>query len=215
MFYIEETDDELVKYEVELDTERLSSLKSEIIENCSEKSHNQFKCVDKSDLWRLEDKDIRNYKESWLGQIKYFGCPKTDMYKIEYDIYKHTPLVMYIDRLLQGDGSVIKELKEYKGNTLLVEKAKSAIKHYIDNIKKEINKEDYIKINAFDIINGGENIKIYQKLIELNKNQLSDMYYYDDVMKCITLTEVDRIDKAAIRRVEEFQGISYTKKNRH
>ncbi len=64
MFYIEETDDELVKYEVELDTERLSSLKSEIIENCSEKSHNQFKCEDKSDLWTLKDKDIRNYKES-------------------------------------------------------------------------------------------------------------------------------------------------------
>ncbi len=136
------------------------------------------------------------------------------MYKIEYDIYKHTPLVMYIDRLLQGDGSVIKELKEYKGNTLLAEKAKIVIKNYIDNIKKEINKEDYIKINAFDIINGGENIKIYQKLIELNKNQLSDMYYYDDVMKCITLTEVDRMDKDAIRRVEEFQGISYTKKNK-
>ena len=160
MFYIEETDDELVKYEVELDTERLSSLKSEIIENCSEKSHTRFKCEDKSDLWTLEDKDIRNYKEYWLGQIEYFGCPKTDMYKIEYDIYKHTKLVMYIDRLLQGDGSVIKELKEYKGITLLAEKAEKAFKHIIDIIKKEIPKEDYTTFDAFEIKRAAENIEI-------------------------------------------------------
>ena len=31
-------------------------------------------------------------------------------------------------------------------------------------------------------------------------------------MKCITLTEVDRINKDAIKRVKEFQGTSYTKK---
>ena len=49
---------------------------------------------------------------------------------------------------------------------------------------------------------------------ELNKNQVNDKIYYDDVMKCITLTEVDRMDKDTIRRVEEFQGTSYTKKNK-
>ena len=55
-------------------------------------------------------------------------------------------------------------------------------------------------------------LELLKEEIELNKNQVSDNRYYDAVMKCITLTEVDRIDKDAIKRVKEFQGTSYTKK---
>ena len=55
-------------------------------------------------------------------------------------------------------------------------------------------------------------LELLKEEIELNKNQVSDKIYYDAVMKCITLTEVDRLKKDDIKRIEEFQGISYTKK---
>ena len=51
-----------------------------------------------------------------------------------------------------------------------------------------------------------------QETFKLNQNQQNDMNYYNDVIDCIKLKEVDRLDKETIKRVEEFQGISYTKK---
>ena len=51
-----------------------------------------------------------------------------------------------------------------------------------------------------------------QKKFKLNQNQQNDMNFYNAVMDCLKLKEVDRLDKETIKRVEEFKGISYTKK---
>lgn len=52
-------------------------------------------------------------------------------------------------------------------------------------------------------------------MIKLNEKQENAISYYNAVMKCVTLTEVDRLNKDDIKRIREFQGTSYTKKNKH
>ena len=42
MYYIEETDDELIKYEVEINEENLIELREKIINNCSNIIHHRL-----------------------------------------------------------------------------------------------------------------------------------------------------------------------------
>ena len=42
MIYIKETDEELIKYELEVDKDKLIQLREEIIENCSEIEHVEY-----------------------------------------------------------------------------------------------------------------------------------------------------------------------------
>ena len=211
MFYIEETDNELVKYEVELDIEKLSSLKVEIIDNCSKISHHCYESDYRLTYNFFQNHDIRNYHFTEKRKKKDYFEELRNIYKIEYDEYEHPLIVGYIDSLLKGETSVISSLKSYSSFTNPLEKARISENEAKSTLIKYLNKPlEEIKVESLT-----QSIHTLSRLKEdiiINQNQKSVAVYYDDVMKCITLTEVDRIDKDAIRKVEEFKGASYTKK---
>ena len=214
MYYIEETDNALIKYEVELDTDRLKSLKEEIIENCSEISHHCYESDYELTHDYLQNHDIRNYHFTETGKKKDYFEETRDIYKIEYDEYDHPLIVEYIDILINGDTSVIPSLENYSSFSHPLEKleqsearAKLDLIHYL--VTKSLE-----EIEIESLTQSIHTLSCLKEDIIKNKNQKSVSVYYDDVMKCITLIEVDRIDKDAIKRVEEFQDISYTKKNK-
>lgn len=213
MYYIEETDNEVVKYEVKLDTDRLKSLKEEIIEKCSEIDHRCYESDYEPGYDFFETHHIENYHSTKTGKTKEYFEETRDIYKIEYDEYKSPLIVDYIDILINGDTTVIPSLKHYSsfshplGAVRESEKAvKCTLINYLNKPLEEIEIES--------LTQSIHTLSCLKEDIIKNKNQKSVSVYYDDVMKCITLTEVDRMDKAAIRRVEGFQGISYTKKNK-
>ncbi len=217
MYYIEETDDELIKYEVEINEENLIELREKIINNCSNIIHHRYQYESELDFNMPKGIYFKNYHSRKVEEPKdYF-----ETYVIEYDEYIPTPLVNYIDYLLNGDAQVISLLKYYSlsCNPILL------VKHQEVELKATLRRcltepLETIEIQALkESINSLEALKqrinslaALKENIEVNKNRVSESIYYDDVMKCITLTEVDRIDKDTIRRVEEFQGTSYTKK---
>ncbi len=213
MFYIKETNNEVIKYEVELDIERLKSLKDEIIEKCSEISHYCYESDYELTHDFLQNHDIRNYHFTETGKKKDYFEEIRDIYKIEYDEYEHPLIVDYIDSLINGDTSVIPSLKSYSSFTHPLGAARESEKAVKRTLINYLNKPlEEIEIES--LTQSIHTLSCLKEDILKNKNQKNVSVYYDDVMKCITLTEVDRIYKDAIRRVEEFQGISYTKKNK-
>ena len=113
--------------------------------------------------------------------------------------------------MINGDTSVIPSLKKYSSFSHPLGKAresenavKSTLIYYLNKPLEEIEIES--------LTQSIHSLSCLKEDIIKNINQKSVSVYYDDVMKCITLIEVDRINKDAIKRVEEFQGTSYTKK---
>lgn len=211
MYYIEETDNEVIKYEVTINSERLLALKEEIIENCSEISHHCYESDYELTHDYLQIHDIRDYHFTETGKKKDYFEETRDIYKIEYDEYDHPLIVDYIDILINGDTSVIPSLKNYSSFSHPLGKAresenavKSTLIYYLNKPLEEIEIES--------LTQSIHTLSCLKEDIIKNINQKSVSVYYDDVMKCITLIEVDRINKDAIKRVEEFQGTSYTKK---
>lgn len=209
MIYFEETDNELIKYEVEINEENLIELREKIINNCSNIIHHRYQYESELDFNMPKGIYFKNYHSRKIEEPKdYF-----ETYVIEYDEYMPTPLVNYIDYLLNGYAQIISLLKDYSlscNPILLVKQREIELKATLRRCLTEPLEK--IEIQALkESINSLEALKEER---ELNKNQVNDKIYYDDVMKCITLTEVDRMDKDTIRRVEEFQGTSYTKKNK-
>lgn len=211
MYYIEETDNEVIKYEVTINSERLLALKEEKIENCSEISHHCYESDYELTHYYLQNHDIRDYHFTETGKKKDYFEETRDIYKIEYDEYDHPLIVDYIDILINGDTSVIPSLKNYSSFSHPLGKAresenavKSTLIYYLNKPLEEIEIES--------LTQSIHTLSCLKEDIIKNINQKSVSVYYDDVMKCITLIEVDRINKDAIKRVEEFQGTSYTKK---
>ena len=212
MYYIEETDTEVIEYEVEIDKEKLLKLREKIIDECSAIEHKKINQVEGLlEPSFFEGRDIRNYKERRIGRKEYFYAPDKDIYEIEYDEYHHTDIVRYIDYLLNGAPLGISLLKDYSSSCKPITLLKNSELEEKNTIKKELKKPlKEMKISSLkQSINS---LELLKEEIELNKNQVSDKIYYDAVMKCITLTEVDRLKKDDIKRIEEFQGITYTKK---
>ena len=211
MYYIEETDNEVIKYEVTINSERLLALKEEIIENCSEISHHCYESDYELTHDYLQNHDIRDYHFTETGKKKDYFEETRDIYKIEYDEYDHPLIVDYIDILINGDTSVIPSLKNYSSFSHPLGKAresenavKSTLIYYLNKPLEEIEIES--------LTQSIHTLSCLKEDIIKNINQKSVSVYYDDVMKCITLIEVDRINKDVIKRVEEFEGTSYTKK---
>ena len=209
MYYIEEQELVVIKYEVKLDAERLINLREKIVNNCSKIIHHKYQCESESDFNIQESVNVKNYRSRKVEEPNDYFEP----YEIEYDEYMPTPLAENIDKLLNGDAQIISQLKTYQPSYHPIIQLRYYEKELKDSLIEDLeNPLEKIEINALkQRINSLEALK---QNIEININQVSESTYYDDVMQCITLVEVDRIDKDTIRRVEEFKGISYTKKNK-
>ena len=214
MVYYEETENEVIKYEVKIDREKLSILRHNIVNKCSKIKHYCYETDNLPELYFFEDNDIRNYISRKTGEKKEYFEEERDVYEITYDEYQHPKLADYIDKLLQGNLKVLSKLKKYKGDSLEKDYVIELFNESKQIIMKELNKP-LMNINVDDLVYEVEYLQTLQSMIKLNEKQENAISYYNAVMKCVTLTEVDRLNKDDIKRIREFQGTSYTKKNKH
>lgn len=205
MIYINQEKDELVKYEVEIDIEKLKELKIEIINNCAEIKHRFYedsKFPNYHDLLH-----IRNYNFEFI-KTEYFNNTRTlpqNIYKFEYDEYIDPILVTIIDKLLSGDTTAIKKLDNPKENKKCHDKPEFAsqfqlLEHLlsIETKKERIEELQTLKRN-FEKIQ--ESYELDEKL---NLDRKPILEYYKKVKECIAFTEISRVNIVELEEVLSF-----------
>lgn len=203
MYYIEQVDDELVKYEVKIDQKKLESLKKKIIEECDEIIHKSYDSTYGPEQW--DDIDhIRNYSKTFIGITESHDdlyYPSVNIYHYQYDEYKDTKLVNIINRLINGDTTTIVELNNPNLKT----------KSNEDRLNKEIQKilsKNAKDINIDELDKLKNKLKEFQQSKKLNKGRKSDLEYYPEVLKCITLKEVSRIGIETLKELNCLYSLS-------
>ena len=199
MYYIEQKEDELVKYEVKINQEQLEKIKVEIINNCSEIKH----IVERGTKPTNEIYDtlhIRKFTKKFLYTREYndFYMPDEDIYEFDYYKYENTTLVNLIERLLAGNTNAIINLKNPEENNPLNDK-----KQKIEEKTKELL-SNIDKVNPKQLEELKQQLESYLEYKELNSDRKSDLGYYPKVLDCIILEEKDRIK---IETLEQFNHL--------
>jgi len=200
VFIFIKTKDEILKYEVIFDKEGLLKLKYEIIDKCSLITHFDYEDTYLPKMYGIDDYlKYRNYSETKIGVREYndFYSMPEDLYRIKYDEYKFPYLVELINKLMDNDIGVVKEI-------------------YNINYKKEIISVDEMIKNQKKIIESIDDIKVDKKIKELkkmqdllkqkelNKNQINVNKYYSKVKKLIKFNFVDSLRCEDSKRVFNF-----------
>lgn len=199
MYYIEQENDELVKYEVIINKEELDNIKYEVIQNCGEITHHCFK----SD-YAPRDLDfyhIFNYSYTYVGQKEYFEETR-DVYQYEYDEHSDTRLVTLIDQLLEGDLSILPELK----NPGKQEEKTDTIGEEIKKKLEQLLLLDTKEISTWQLEKVKKELEKYQTNEKLNRDRLSDLGYYPQVLACIDMKEVSRKTLDELIKIEELMN---------
>lgn len=199
MYYIEQENDEYVKYEVSLDEEKLKDLKYKIVRDCGEIIPYCYEATNCS-VNPYDWVHISNYSDKFIRWYKPndFCSSNEKIYEYSYEEYKDTKLCLLIDSLLKGDISAISEIKNPK-----LERKKASIK----KPKKDLSKLLSLPANKIDtkeIEKLKKELEIYQNYLKLNKNRKSEREYYPLVLACIHMVEVERI---SITKVVEWQTL--------
>lgn len=202
MYYIEEEKDELVKYEVELNIEELERLENEIINNCCEITHYDYKS--ETNPLFTEDVLVLNYKSTYLGVREYndFLAPYADVYRYEYDEYKIPDLAKIVKKLLSGDVDSILELENTPKNSNIIKTIDLQIEEKINLISSMISKKDEIDFYRLE----EENVLLKQlyEYKKLNQDRKSEVEYYEQVKSCIKFKEVSRLKKEILEEIKTF-----------
>jgi len=175
MYYFKIKEDSIVKCQVNLDVEKLRQLRTEIIENCSQITHEKYETT----KLPIQTEHIKNYHEKKLDKPyktekdriieMLFGIVDIDTYLVEYDYYHYHKLVELIDRLLEGNTYVIKIIEDMR-NTQLDEEdltLKQSIVYYENNIQYQ---QQYYSNKVLDCIDYrcSENIAL-KSLLEVQE----------------------------------------------
>lgn len=200
MFIFVKTKDEILKYEVVFDKDVLSKLKYEIIDKCSLITHFDYKDTNLPKMYGIDDYlKYRNYSEIKVGIREYndFYSTPEDLYRIIYDKYTFPYLIELINKLLDNDINVLKEIYNinYKKEILSIDEK-------IERQKKLIEDLDNSKVDKK--IEELEKLKVLIKQKDLNKNQVNVNKYYSKVKGIISFYLVDRISYREVKRVCNF-----------
>ncbi len=199
MYYIEQTEQSLIKYEVNLDRKKLEDFIKIIVNECGEIIHKSYQS---SKLPDVSDFHIKNYNFKYLGKQ---ANPTTandlevSYYQFDYDEYQDTKLVTLIRSLLAGNTSVISQLRNP-----VAEEKKPQVQNNLKAKLKTLSEQELDDINVEELERVKQELKDYKIYQEKNKNQKSDLEYYSEVLKCIHLKEVAKIE---ILELEEFQQL--------
>lgn len=197
MIYIEQDNNELIKYEVIFNEENLRRIKNEIMYDCA---IIMPKCFTASYEMNLEyNLKIRNFKKELMG-YKNKGTEK--VYKYEYEEYNEPRLCTLIERLLNKDTSVIYEIK----NPTIIEEEK--VVNYENVDLTNINESELSKLRT--------DLELYQKYLSLNKdhNPKKIYTYYPFVLNLIELKEIDRISDVQYTEIKKVEEIILSLQNR-
>lgn len=195
MVYLKRNNDVVEKYKVDFDKERIEKLKNEIVNKCSFIEHKEYE----SDSYiSIDVNTVKNFMCNLIGKKEYFEEVR-DVYFYQYDEYNPPYLVELINRLLKDDSSAIEEILNYDISHELS----------IDDKIALVNKE-FIKIDSKDITKRKEKLKEIERLLkvqELNKDQQSIEFYYNQLIGLINFDLIDSISISKISRVESFLEI--------
>lgn len=201
MYYFIKKEDVVEKYEVSVDKIKLANLRSEVINDCSEITHQEYDEFEKY-FPRKSDIFVRNLKQTRLKLIDFndLYTPSEYLYHFSYDEYKPPHLVTLIDKLLNDDDSVLDEIYHPTIDTKIIPFAERV---------KLANKQ-LAEIDDSDL----ESMKVLAKEVEeladqaiLNKNQKPVMEYYKLLQNLINLNLVDTISNDELNRTDNFRRI--------
>lgn len=198
MKYYNLKDDVIEKYNVTFDTKEIEKIKNEIINNCSDIKHKEYKSdyspsFSKSDI-------IRNYQERRTGEVKEYFEETRFIYEYSYDRYEPPYLVNLLNELLKNK-NVLEDILTYKVLNRLpidikIEKKEKEIKGIDDKNTK-------VKI---------EKLKEYEKLLKLkklNENQKPLSLYYDKLISLFKFELEDILSIEEVKRVQQFMGLNF------
>lgn len=188
------------KYKVDFDKEQIEKLKNEIVNNCSFIEHKEY---ESDSSISIDVNTVKNFMCNLIGKKEYFEEVR-DVYFYQYDEYNPPYLVELINRRLKDDSSAIEEILNYDISHELS----------IDDKIALVNKE-FIEIDPKDITKRKEKLKEIERLLkiqELNKNQQSIEFYYDQLIGLINFDLIDSISISKISRVESFLEIKLNEK---
>ena len=194
MYYFEVLEDKVNKYEVSFDRDIMEELRIEIINNCSEIVHHNY--IENYDH-RLDETDylrIRRYSRIYVGIDE---KSNSSMYRYIYDEYKFPKLVFLIDKLLNGDTSVIGEIFSPsldKDNNLSYTDRIGILIKEIGSINNEHDKKKTKVRELMRLIS----------LAKINKGKRSDREYYSRVRELIQINLVDSISLNEVYRLNNF-----------
>lgn len=152
MFYFKVGNEIVEKYQVKFNKEEIEKLRENIIYNCSNIVHREYR----SDYSpRFIDRNlIRNFHATLVGEKEYFEETR-DVYLFSYDEYEPPYLIKLIDRLLKEDTTVLEEILNYEIKS-----------------KPSFDKENNL-VNP-DFLNAKSIYLYYQKLLSLINMELID-----------------------------------------
>ena len=201
MIYFKKNDELIEKYQIIFNKEKVEKLKSEIINNCSFIKHEEYE----SDYSpKFTDEIIRNFKCSLTGKKKDYFEETRDIYLYSYDEYKPPYLVELINQLLKGNTKVIDKILKYDTSTT----------SNLDDKIRKLNQE-FIRIDPENITKKKAKLDEIEELLktkELNKNQQSIEFYYNELMKLINIVLIDSISVNELNKIEEFLEIKILNK---
>lgn len=182
--------DTVKKYQIIIDSEKLSSLRYKIINDCSTIEHINMR-VKENCLPYDDDIYIRNYHQRFVERVSnndFFGPPLIDIYQVEYDKYNEPDIIKLIDKVIEGNEEAAIELLSYN---------KKSKKDY----KEEINKLLEDKEN---IVNNIEKINELLEEEKYNKSQKDISFYLQDIKACISLILIDECSYDDYQRFCKF-----------
>lgn len=200
MYYIKEEKDELVKYKVDIDTDKLKELRETIVVECGKVTHHSYESTHGPNQF---DYRIQNYKETFIGIKEYndFLSPCEDIFKFEYDEYEEPHLVKVINEILSGKTSSIPLLDE-KSTYNDIETIDKEIEDQINKINLILTKGT--KIKAEELEEESKILKALQEKQNLNADRKLPIEYYEQVKNCIKLIEISRIKISVVEEVNSF-----------
>lgn len=208
MHYYDIEDFGIVKYEVELNINKLNLLKNQIINDCSEIVHKSYETTNISKY--LECPYIKNYLVQKTGKR---DKNNDNVYLVSYDLYNVPYLFALINELLNGNTSVINEIKNYKECFFVGD---LEISDTYNNLLNELNSIEDIKIygaeeNIEDKIKRKNLLKQLEELLTNHETKKRISYdteklnkYRFLVLNCINLKLINKISLEKIIEVRSF-----------
>ena len=140
MYYFQYEEKQIYKWEVSFDVQKVRALRDQIVDECSQITHVEGAREDYlfpyTCNYALKNKgEIRNCSQD-KNHGHWPGPPHTYLvFPTSYDQYMYPKLVLLIDRLLQGDTSVLQEgieqIEEPHAANVMTEKQKKLNQYYI------------------------------------------------------------------------------------
>lgn len=198
--------EKLSSFNVEIDYEKLKTIKEEIIENCSiiKKCEGIYsdECIDNIRFLNNRRNYVKGefaYKsETFFGSMNY--------YKYTYDEYYFPEIIDIIDKIMNGDSSKINDLFNTEDMEFNIDEYNKALDKVVNLI------DDYKKTNNKDSISTAKNIlnEFHHPEIIMRNKSIKD--YYDELLNCFSFEKVFSISDLEIEQLKKSFGDNWKTK---